>query len=627
MCGIAGVVSEAADRKHVERMLGRLTHRGPDDQGIHVGRGAVLGARRLSIIDIAGGHQPITNEDGSVVAVQNGEIYNFRELRAMLASRGHTMRTQSDTEILPHLYEEYGLSFVTHLRGMFALAIWDQNERRLVLARDRLGKKPLVYAQGARGIVFASEIAACLVDGGVARDVDDAAIAEYLTYGYIPAPRTGFRGLRKVAPASIVVSEDGRLRETPYWKISFEPKERIGFPEAAERVRDAIEDAVRVRLMSDVPLGALLSGGLDSSAVVAFMARHSDQPVKTFSIGFGEADFDELAYARIVARAFATEHHEFVVEPSALEILPTLVRHFGEPFADSSAVPTYHVARIAREHVTVALNGDGGDELFGGYPRYRAVALASMVDRMPLLRAALSGFSRLPWPLPAGPRAARVRRLLTGLAADSDERYFRWMGYFNGARREALAGHVRSERTDSRWLAGLADAASARDPRDRAMACDLLGYLPGDLLAKMDIATMACSLEARSPLLDHRLVELVATLPTSYKVNSRGSKLLLRAAMRDILPAEILNRGKMGFGVPVGRWLRGPLRSLVGDVVLAPSAFARGYLDERSVRELVADHMSGRADRTPHVWALLMLELWFRECVESPAFERSGAVA
>ena len=617
MCGVAGIVSADPAARSVVRvrsMLDLLRHRGPDEEGVGTSNGATIGARRLAIIDLVAGQQPMQSEDGSIIAVQNGEIYNFTDLRAGLVARGHHLSTRNDTETLPHLYEDHGLDMFGLLRGMFSIAIWDAPRRRLVLARDRLGKKPLVYARWRDGLVFASEIQALLRLEDLNRSVDRDAIAEYLTYGYVPAPRTAFLAIRKVEPGSVLSFEGGRIAEHRYWVPRYEPKERWTEERAAHRVREAIDDAVRVRLMSDVPLGVLLSGGLDSSAVVAFASRHSEQRVRTFSIGFGERDFDELRYARIVAEAFQTEHHEFVVEPDAASVLPLLVRHFGEPFADSSAIPTYHVARLARQHVTVALNGDGGDEAFAGYPRYRAVALASELDRVPVAALLLNGISdRLPARVVAGKRAARIRRLLGSLAVDPDERYYRWMGYFNGARRSVLHDDVASDRTNPGWLADLADLAGARDPVERAVAADSLSYLPGDLLVKMDIATMACSLEARSPLLDQELIDLVSRMPRRYKADSRRTKIVMRQALTGVVPDAILRRGKMGFGVPVGNWMRGPLRDMVADHVLAASSFTRGLVREVEARRLVDEHTAGSADHTPLLWALLMLELWHRE--------------
>lgn len=603
-------------------MTDAISHRGPDDEGVACAGIATLGARRLAIIDVVGGHQPMRNEGGDVLAVQNGEIYNFAELRAELEAQGHRFRTRNDTEVLPHGYEQWGPDLVTRLRGMFAIAIWDDRSRTLLLARDRFGKKPLFYGSLPGAFVFGSELQALLSHPAVPRDVDDEGIEDYLTFGYVPAPRTAFVHLRKVTPGHLLVLRDGRVEERRYWHLSFAPKLRVSLPEAAEELRSRIDQAVRLRLVSDVPIGAFLSGGLDSSTVVAYMARHSARPVKTFSIGFRDQSYDELGYARIAARAFGTDHHEFVVDAADSDVLPMLVRHLGEPFADSSIVPTYHVARITRPHVTVALNGDGGDELFAGYDRYKAAALArATVERLPrpAARAIARGASAIPLssalPRPVG----RARRFLSALALEPEERYLRWTGYFTGPLREIVFGERLRARVAERQDEPLRRASlltGAVDAAERYMAADVVMGLPGDLLVKMDIATMASSLEARSPLLDHELAEYVARLPAEFKLSVRTSKVLLRQAMRGILPVEILTRGKMGFMAPVSAWLRGPLRERFQDIVLSSDARSRGHVSEAGVRRVFDEHVTGRADRTPLLWSLLMLELWFRECVE-----------
>src|SRR5437867_2463121 len=437
MCGIAGVVSgdpSVRSDRVVWRMLDSLAHRGPDDEGIESSSQATLGARRLAIIDLEGGHQPMANSRGDVIAIQNGEIYNFHELRHELEQGGHVFRTRSDTEVLPHAYDEWGLDFVSRLRGMFAIALWDEKQRRLVLARDRFGKKPLVYAHVEGALIFGSEIQAVLAHPLVSRTVDDSAIAAYLAFGYVPAPRTGFADIRKVAPSEVVVFQDGRLSSRTYWELRYVPKLRITFAEAAAALRERIDEAVRLRLISDVPLGAFLSGGLDSSTVVAFMAKHSPSPVKTFSIGFKDQTYDELHYARLVATRFATEHHEFVVDASETDVLPMLVRHVGEPFADSSIVPTYQVARITRTLVTVALNGDGGDEIFGGYNHYRAAMVANRLAGLP--PPLIAAWARMAGAIPlgnGGPRWVRLGvRFAQALAMRRAERYLRWIGHFSG---------------------------------------------------------------------------------------------------------------------------------------------------------------------------------------------------
>jgi asparagine synthase (glutamine-hydrolysing) len=628
MCGIAGCMSteeSPVDGHVVEAMLASLVHRGPDDEGtLRVGR-AVLGARRLSIIDLEGGHQPVSNEDGSVIVVQNGEIYNYRSLRERLVALGHHFRSRSDTEVLPHAYEQWDVDFINELRGMFALALWDHTRNRLVLARDRLGKKPLVYGWDGQTFLFASELQA-LMRAGIQPDIDDEAISQYLAFGYVPAPLTAYKGVRKVQPGHIVVIENGSVVERRYWSPRYEPKQRISFMEAAASFRAKFDEAVRLRLESDVPIGVLLSGGLDSSAVVESAARQSSTRLKTFSIGFREADFDELRYARLVAERFETDHHEFIVDIDASSVLPQLVRHFGEPFADSSAIPTYWVARTAREHVTVALNGDGGDELFGGYVRYRGVALAGYVDRIPGLASILaSAGEKLPSQLSRRRNLGRAIRFLRAASRDPLERYYRWVGYFTGERRLATLADRYARNSYTGAIADAADVAGASDPVERMMAADLSGYLPGDLLPKMDIATMANSLETRSPFLDHELVSFVGTLPREYKVSPRASKILMRSALKGVLPQAILTRDKMGFGVPVGLWLRSELRGLLEDALLPEAAHIRTYVKGSAIRQLVVDHIERRADHTPLLWCLLMLELWFRECVVGSTAVRTVA--
>jgi asparagine synthase (glutamine-hydrolysing) len=619
MCGIAGVTGRSwpAPERTVRAMLARLEHRGPDEEGFANLGGASLGVRRLAIIDVLHGHQPMANESGDIFAIQNGELYNYRELRADLLRKGHSFETDSDTEILPHLYEEYGSDFPRHIRGMFALAVWDARTSTLVLTRDRLGKKPLVYAETDGGVAFASEIQA-LLTLPLSRGVDEVAIREYLSYGYVRAPSTAFRAIRSLRPGHTRVYRDGReAEETPYWRITFSPKERMAEPEALERLRTTIAESVRLRLISDVPLGAFLSGGIDSSTIVAFMAQESNAVVRTYSVGFADEDYSELRYARLVAERFSTDHHEFVVEPEAAAVLPMLVRHVGQPFADASIVPTYYVAKTARQHVTVALNGDGGDELFAGYTRYRAAILAGRFGAVPRpLRMAVAGVARrLPEP---GwfPMARPARRFAMTLGMTNDERYRRWTGFFAddpGILGERLRGLPEP-------TTGLVEARAQTQPADgldEMLAADLRAYLPGDLLVKMDIAAMAASLEGRSPFLDHELVELMALLPSALKLRGRTSKYLLRRLMRGVLPDEVLDRSKMGFGAPIGRWLRGPLRGLVEDAVLgAPD---RGYVDRRRVREVTERLFSSPTDNGLLVWNLLMLELWFRYVVEVPA--------
>jgi asparagine synthase (glutamine-hydrolysing) len=638
MCGISGVAgSLRTSRATLQAMNDALAHRGPDGEGFlwpdsePVG----LGMRRLAIIDLTTGDQPIFNEDGSVGVVYNGEIYNFRELRDDLEKRGHTFATQADTEVIVHAYEEFGVECVERLWGMFALALWDSREKRLLLARDRLGKKPLVYYvdPGDRGLAFASEMQSLLVHPGVPREVDPRAIDDYLTYLYVPAPTTAYRDIKKLPPGHRLIWQAGHVTVEPYWRVQFADKLKLSEDEALEQFGTLFRDAVRRRMIADVPLGAFLSGGMDSSSVVAEMAEASSRPVKTFSIGFGERDFDELRYARQVAERYGTEHHELTVEPRALEVLPKLVQHYGEPYGDSSAIPTFYVAQLTRQHVTVALNGDGGDEVLAGYERHWAARIAARYDTIPSV--VRHGLIRPLIPLLPEPRQRRAflrraKRFMTAAHMPVLDRYLHWVGAYSPSQKAALYtddfAHTIAGNDAGHWLRDALAPEPRIDPVDTVLRADTLLYLPEDLLAKVDIATMANSLEARAPFLDHRLVEFCAALPSSMKLRGRTSKWLLRRLMRDRLPTDILTRPKMGFGVPVGEWLRGELRPLLDDTLLSDRAAQRGIFDRTAVRALVDEHVTRRTDRTAHLWALLTLELWFRECVdESPASYSSAS--
>lgn len=632
MCGIAGIVElggRDVERTHLERMCARLVHRGPDDVGYHHGPGVGLGQRRLSIIDLASGHQPMANEDGTLWVTFNGEIYNFQALRASLEAAGHRFASQSDTEVILHAYEEYGAGCLERFRGMFALALWDARRRCLFLARDRVGKKPLFYARADGQFVFASELQALAAHPGVRRELDPAAVDDFLTFGYVPAPATGFRGISKLPPAHCLTltlaDDDGAppaLQVEPYWTLRYGPKLDLTESEAAEGLLEVLTEAVRLRLIADVPLGALLSGGVDSSLIVALMSRLVDRPVKTFSIGFEEQAFNELPYARMVARRYGTDHEELIVRPQAADILPTLVRHYGEPYADSSAVPSYYVAQLTRRHVTVALNGDGGDESFAGYERYLATGLAEHYRRLPRpLRAGVIEplAEWIPSALPRRNRIGRAKRFLQAAALPAARRYLRWVTYFAPERkqdlytpefRELLAGH-----DGDAWLFRLFESAGRDgvDALDAALGTDVRSYLPYDLLVKMDIATMANSLEARSPLLDHKVMEFAARLPSHYKVRRTTMKYLLKKVARRLLPSAILDRRKMGFAVPLSQWMRGDLRPLLDDVLLSPRALDRGYFRPDALRRIVREHTEGSQDHADRLWALLWLELWHRE--------------
>jgi asparagine synthase (glutamine-hydrolysing) len=607
-------------------MCAALEHRGPDSRGTHLAPGVGLGIQRLRVIDLETGDQPIYNEDRTVAVVLNGEIYNYRELRRRLERAGHRFATNGDTEAIVHLYEEEGPACVRSLHGMFALAIWDGRRRQLLLARDRLGKKPLFYAERDGTLTFASELNALMQDPDIPRELDREAIDQYLAYLYVPAPRSAFRAVRKLPPATTLLWRDGKATVERYWQLDYSSKRAVPDVDALhEEIREAIRSSVRKRLAADVPLGVLLSGGIDSSAVVAAMAREASGPVKTFSIGFEHEDFNELPHAREVARLFGTEHHEFVVRADAVELLPKIVRHYGEPFADSSAIPSFYLAELTREHVTVALNGDGGDESFAGYPRYVSNSLAARLDGLPssLRRAAQSAGDRLPTNGNVRSSLSRARRLARAMALDPGERYGRYVATFPRDQRERLyttefAADVAGANAE-RIVVDAWHAASGEAPLDRMLEIDATTYLPGDLLVKMDIATMAHALEARSPLLDHELMELAASIPAELKLRGLKKKAVLRDALRAWLPDSILDRRKQGFSVPGSAWFRGELREYARDVLLDPSARERGWFRAEAVSALLDRHADGVADESPRIWALLMLELWQRECVDGAA--------
>ena len=625
MCGIAGKVSAAApvDEALLHRMCAVIEHRGPDSRGVYLDDGVGLGIQRLRIIDLQTGDQPIYNEDRSVVVVLNGEIYNYRELREELAVRGHRFSTGTDTEVIVHLYEELGLDCVSRLRGMFAFALWDTRERRLMLARDRLGKKPLFYAVEDDTLWFGSEAKAILQDPEIDRTVDLDAIDAYLHFQYVPHPLSAFAALAKLPPAHVLSWRDGEVEKKRYWRLSYaERSAPSSYEDALERIREKLLEATRLRLRSDVPLGAFLSGGVDSSAVVAAMAQQLSEPVRTFSIGFDVGAYDETPHARRVAELFGTNHTELRVEPHAIEILPQIAWHYGEPFADSSAIPSYYLAELTRQHVTVALNGDGGDESFAGYTRYVGTGVADRVAGLPRpLRAGLSTAARL-----LGPNAreasfrSRLDRLGRAVSMDEPERYAMWMAYFTERERERMyTAELRAqlrERTAPNVVRMVWEASDACDRVNRLLDVDVNTYLPGDLLVKMDIASMAHSLEVRSPLLDHEFVELCAGIPGAWKLAGGTTKKLFKDALRPWLPADVLDRPKQGFAVPLDTWFRGPLRRLPEDVLLDPATIARGLFRPEYVRGLIDDHVSGARDNSGRIWALLQLELWQRTFVD-----------
>lgn len=635
MCGIAGVVDwdgGVVDPAVVARMGRAMRHRGPDDEGLYVRQAAPetrdcsvgLCHARLSIIDLAGGHQPLSNADETVWIVFNGEIYNYRSLRQELIAAGHQFRTQSDTEVILHAYQAFGPGCVTRLRGMFAFAIWDARRRRLVLARDRAGKKPLVYAHDGRRLVFASELQALLQDPALPVEVNWEAIHHYLTLLCIPAPWTAFQGIWKLPPGHLAIVEDGRLRLERYWSLDPTAKRRLTERDAARELAERLEESVRLRLISDVPVGAFLSGGLDSSVVVSAMAKACAEPVQTFTIGFGEAPFNERPFARLVAERYRTRHTEFVVNPDAAAIMPRLIRHYGEPFADSSAVPTYYVAQCARQVVKVVLSGDGGDELFGGYYRHLAMRWADRYTRLPRpLRERLTDPLLRNWPAWLDVRMGRVplSRFLRGLGRSRQDRCLAWLvGFDESAKRELYdeQGPLQTNGWDTAtYVDALWQPVESLDGVDASTWVDFQWYLPNDLLVKMDIASMAHGLEVRAPWLDHPLVEFAMQLPSALKVRGRVLKYLVKRTWRHDLPRDILARRKQGFAVPLAAWLRGSLRDWMQDLLLSPQAAGRGVLNPAMVRRLVEDHLRGRRDWSHQLWALMMLELWFRAFLDA----------
>jgi asparagine synthase (glutamine-hydrolysing) len=636
MCGIAGGVDWSGrpfDEGLLSRMAASMRHRGPDDEGLarwpaaganRRGASAALVSRRLSVIDVAGGKQPLSSEDGSVWAVVNGEIYNHAALRTALEARGHRFATKSDAEVVVHLYEERQTSCVPEFDGMFALAIWDERRQRLLLARDRFGKKPLLYTEHGPRLTFASEFQAMFQDPSIPRSADTDALELYFSLMAIPAPWTIYRGVKKLPPAHVLVAEQGASRVERYWSLAYEPKHALTDAEAAERLRELLDAAVRKRLMSDVPLGVFLSGGVDSSAIVETASRVSGARVKTFSIGFTEAAYNELPHARRVAARFGTDHQEGVVDASSTGLLPLLARHFGEPFADSSALPAYYLARMARERVAVALSGEGGDEVFAGYGRHwaaRAVTSWRLAGRFHGPVEAVLGRDH-----PAAWRhGARWRRWLWAAAARPHGLYQAWVGIITPEELSLIASGPTGA-TEALLEAQFA-STDALDTVDSMLAADTALYLPSDLLTKVDITSMANSLEVRAPFLDRDLVEFAARLPVRLKVRGRTSKFLLKEILKAQVPEEILSRPKRGFAVPIGAWFRGPWRRMAEDLLMPSAAAQAGLLRQPGITALLRGHLTGRRDAAHELWALVMAELWYRQWMRplpAPAEPQAG---
>ena len=628
MCGICGKISftdAVVERELIAAMCAALVHRGPDDQGIYTAPHVGLGQRRLSIIDLrAAATAPLANEDETVWVVFNGEIYNFRVLRDELVEKGHTFQTKTDTEVIVHLYEEYGVECLQKMRGMFAFALWDARKSRLFAARDRLGKKPFCYAKTGRAFVFGSEIKAIAADPGISIAPDFLAIDRYLTYGYVPSPLSAFEGINKLQPGHyLTCTTDGELEVRRYWEPPLAEKTTMSEQEIQEEILRRLRESVRLRMISDVPLGAFLSGGIDSTTVVALMAQESSRPVKTFSIGFEEDAYNELPYARMLAKRYGTDHHEFVVKPDAAEVLPLLVKHYGEPFADSSALPTYYVSRLTRDHVTVALSGDGGDESFAGYDRYGQLLKWNRFDAIPPhLRKLLAGTAQKAIDsLPYHNTMARASRGMAMIQHGLRERYLLEMtsGLKPQEKRIAYTGEfhrlIESQNGRRNTLAAY-PYEGGMDAVDWMMRHDQNFYLPDDLMVKSDIASMANSLEVRCPLLDHTIVEFAATIPSSMKLNGTGGKAIFKKTVRDLLPPEILAKPKTGFGVPIGKWFRGELAPLLRENLLDARAARRGLLEPAIITRMVGEHVAGKREWSNRLWALLFLELWFREFID-----------
>ena len=622
MCGIAGFFDQRLERSQAASLLQRMTrslsHRGPDEDGLHLDGPVGLGHRRLSIIDLEAGRQPIFNEDQTKAIVFNGEIYNFRPLRERLAAQGHRFRTSSDTEVILHAYEEYGEKCVEHLRGMFAFAVWDRPKQQIFLARDRVGIKPLYYYWDGQKCLFGSELKAILEDPSVPRELDVQALDDYLTYLYVPAPRTIFKDIRKLEPGhTLTITAEGTAAHNCYWDLRFDPDECLSEDDWIEGLQAKLKESVAIHLMSEVPLGAFLSGGIDSSAVVALMAGALDRPVQTSTIGFEESQFDELPYARMVAARYRTQAHERIVRASAAGILDRLVWHFDEPFADASMIPTYYVSQVARERVTVCLSGDGGDENFAGYRRYkfdtfenRIRAWMPSVIRRPLFGSLAAMYPKADWL----PRVLRAKSTLRNLSLTPEEGYFSSVTWFTPSMKQQLYhDRLRSSLEGYQPMSVMQryfDRTRGWDPLSRVQYVDVKTYLVDDILTKVDRASMAHSLEVRVPLLDHEVMEFAARIPARFKLRAGEGKYILKRALRDLVPAEAMNRPKMGFSIPLAQWFRGELKGQFEERVLGASSFLGELMNRDSIRHWWSQHQSGLRDYSHHLWALLVLECW-----------------
>ncbi|OWK26733.1 MAG: asparagine synthase (glutamine-hydrolyzing) [Parcubacteria group bacterium GW2011_GWA2_38_13b] len=625
MCGIVGIYNfqgKAVDEKLLLRMRDTLAHRGPDGASFYISpdKKVGLGHRRLSIIDLSErADQPMSNEDGTVWIVFNGEIYNFQALRPDLEKRGHRFKSNSDTEVIIHLYEEYKEKCLDYLRGMFAFAIWDENAQKLFLARDRVGKKPLKYFIGPDFIVFASELKAILKHPEVKKEPDLEAIDEYLTYQYVPHPKTGFKNIFKLEPAHYLIVKNSReIIKKRYWRLNYSKKIDLPEKEWEEVILEKLKESVRMRLVSDVPLGAHLSGGIDSSLIVALMSQETREPVKTFSIGFKESDYNELSYARLVAKKYNTEHREFIVEPNAVEILQKLVYHYEEPYADSSALPTWYLSEITRNHVTVALNGDGGDENFAGYTRYNAMKIFRQLSILPF-KSQFKKLNQLIYEITKIKLFQKGYRLLDSYSADPLDFYLKIIDYFSQKEKDLIyTEHFKELVKNSRWHSFLREKyndAGNFDWLDRILHTDINSYLADDLLVKIDIASMAHATEVRSPFLDQEFLELTAKIPSGLKIKGHNKKYLIKKIAEKYLPKECIYRTKQGFGVPLDHWFRGGLENYLRGELLDEKFLNYGFKKE-GLEKLLQDHKSFKQNYANHLWALLFLRTWFKTWFE-----------
>jgi len=607
MCGIAGKVftdhSKEVSLELLKRMATSMAHRGPDDEGFFQNGGTGFAFRRLAIIDLSpSGHQPMSNASETITVMLNGEIYNYLEIRAELEKVGYLFQSQSDTEVIIALYEKYGERCVEHLRGMFAIAIWDKPKQKLMLIRDRVGKKPLKYFYDGKKLVFGSCIRSILQDTSIKKEIDPEAIEAYLYFGFVPHPLTGFKGIQKLPPAHFLVLEKGNLRIENYWQLHYSPKSNLSFRDACEQFRKEFIEAVRLRMISDVPIGVFLSGGMDSSAVTAVMSQLSDRPINTFSIGFKEEKFNELPLARQVAKTFNTHHQEFIVEPHALNILPQLIDHYEEPYADSSAIPSFYLAQMTRKHVTVALNGDGGDESLLGYRMYKYFQFSLKYGMVPKPLQRLFAGSVSPF-LGIKPSlfTFRLKRFLQSSHSPVHERYLSYTSHFE-------PNEIKGNRFNgTRLIEDKFKGFKGVDPLDQLMWVDISHRLTDDLLVKVDVATMAYGLEGRSPFLDHRLMEFLAQLPANFK----NGKRILKSTFKNELPKGVF-QGKRGFEIPIGEWFRGPMKEFLRDALLSPNAKLHDYFDRNQTEKLVHEHLNTNLDHSQRLWTLLMLEQWLQ---------------